>query len=362
MVEIERDAQSNHIIRMAQPYSSFAKTLLERQDYPDLRQYPGGPPRRPYDVTAHTLPLLMGVEVQMLETPWSDPLQRASFPPRERPTAFSAADTDTWVTINRIWAGGGTVWRNTATGEFAKEPKGSGWTRLSRPRIGLHRSWIPSMDEGWTRWLLEHVGFVYRRLFDEEIRDGNLRERYDVIVFPDESPGNIHNGYRPGTMPDEYTGGVGEQGAQALKEFAAAGGTLVFLNRSTDYAIGHLDVKARNVTRGVPSRDFYSPGSLLKVTLDSHPLTLGLPKEIAIWSEQSPAWETAESSVARYPASGLLASGWLLGEKHLAGRSALVDARMGKGRAILFGMRPQYRAQSYQTFKLLFNALCLQSP
>src|SRR5205807_126906 len=99
-------------------------------------------------------------------------------------------------------------------------------------------------------------------------------------------------------------------------------------------------------------------GSLLNVKLAAgHPLTLGLPDEIAIWSEHSPAWETDETAVARYPQAKVLASGWLLGEKMLTGRSALVDAKLGRGHVILFGMRPQYRAQSYQTFKLLFNAL-----
>ncbi len=92
--------------------------------------------------------------------------------------------------------------------------------------------------------------------------------------------------------------------------------------------------------------------------LDSrHPLALGLPEAIAVWSEASPAWESSEASPARYPGSGVLASGWLLGEKYLANRAALVDAPLGSGRVILFGMRPQYRAQSYQTFKLFFNAL-----
>ena len=138
----------------------------------------------------------------------------------------------------------------------------------------------------------------------------------------------------------------------------SAGARMVFLNRSAGYAIDQLGVKAKNVVSGVSDRDFYSPGSLLKVQLDGqHPLCYGLPAEIPIWSEGSPAWETEEKTVARYPDSRILASGWLLGEAVIAKRSALVDAKIGQGHAILFGMRPQYRAQSYLTFKLFFNAL-----
>jgi hypothetical protein len=175
-------------------------------------------------------------------------------------------------------------------------------------------------------------------------------------------------------MPPEYTGGLGPQGAEALKQFAAAGGTLVFLNGATDYAISQLGVQAKPVTparagrggdpdfgggdRTAGSSQFYSPGSLLNVKVDTaSPLAYGVPSEIAIWSEQSPAWDTQLPVVARYPADGILASGWLVGEKVLANRAALIDAPMGTGHVILFGMRPQYRAQSYLTFKMFFNAL-----
>ena len=134
--------------------------------------------------------------------------------------------------------------------------------------------------------------------------------------------------------------------------------TTVFLNRSTAYATQVLGVKAKNVLDGVSNREFYAPGSLLNVTLEpGSPLTVGLPREIAVWSEHSPAWEASAGAVARYPDAQILASGWLLGEKLLAGRSALVDSRLGAGHVILFGMRPQYRGQSYQAFKLFFNAL-----
>jgi hypothetical protein len=172
----------------------------------------------------------------------------------------------------------------------------------------------------------------------------------------------MENGYRTGSMPPEFTGGLGVAGADALREFASAGGILIFLNRASDYAISHLGVAARNVVHGVSNSEYYSPGSLLNARLDTrHPLAAGLPEDLAIWSEQSPAWDiqgdSGESAPVRYPDAHLLASGWLLGEKYLAGKAALVDARLGAGHVILFGMRPQYRAQSYRTFKLFFNAL-----
>jgi hypothetical protein len=336
-VEIEQAAQAfeaggkkysagTWVIRMQQPYSSFAKTLLERQSYPDLRLYPGGPPKRPYDVTAHTLPLLMGVQVDAIDSPVAVPLAPLSgeFPSKPRPLAIPA-------------------------------------------RIGVYKSFVPAIDEGWTRWVLEQFGVPYHSAANSDILAGDLRRRFDALIFPDQRPASIVRGYRAGEMPEEYTGGLGEKGAEALKRFVSDGGTLVFLNHSTQYATETFGLDVKNVVRGLSNTEFYSPGSLLNVTLDSNsPLTRGLPAEIAIWSEGSPAWDVPQGSparvAARYPQSGILASGWLLGEKYLAGRAALVDYPVGSGRIVLFGMRPQYRGQSYQTFPLLFNALRLSEP
>jgi Zinc carboxypeptidase len=348
-VEIEGTEGHDRIIRMAQPYSGWAKALLERQDYPDLRMYPGGPPKRPYDVTAHTLPLLMGVEVKVLQEPYKPSNQ----PRLTKAVPLSASDSDSWIAVNRAWQSGGSVGRDPATGDFRL----GGSPAIPRPRVALYQSFEPNMDEGWTRWLLEQFGFAYTSVHNQDIQAGRLRGQFDTIVFPDQSAAGIDRGYTS-RMPEEYRGGLGEKGAEALREFAGAGGTLIFLNRSTDYALEHLNVKAKQVLRGVSNRDFYAPGSLLNVKLDTtHPLTRGLPEEIAIWDEHSPAWQTEDTTVARFPQSKILASGWLLGEKLLSGKSALVDAKLGQGHVILFGMRPQYRAQSYQAFKLFFNAL-----
>ena len=357
MVEVQR-TPNGHVISMAQPYSSFAKTLLERQNYPDLRQYPGGPPVRPYDVTAHTLPLLMGVDVETLDAGPAEPGASASDNASASLATFSGADTDSWLKVNRLWKSGVTVWRDPATGDFAESQKGPGWKQVRRPRVGLYKSFMPSIDEGWTRWLLEQFEFAYASVGNADVLSGDLRSRYDVLVFPDQPSNEITSGYAKGSMPEEFTGGLGDAGAAALREFALKGGTLVFLNRSTAYATQVLGVKAKNVVQGTSDREFYSPGSLLNVVLDTkHPVALGLPREIAVWSEQSPAWSTKEGAVARYPAAQILASGWLLGEQRLTGQAALIDARLGQGHVILFGMRPQYRGQSYQTFKLFFNSL-----
>ncbi len=372
-VEVQQAAQAfeaggtrypagSYVVRMRQPYSAFAKTLLERQRYPDLRLYPGGPPKRPYDVTAHTLPLLLGVDVAAIESPVTAELKAvAAIPEPAAASVLSAASSDTWRRVNAVWRAGGTLWRDPATGDFSTVDA-PGLKRVARPRIGVYKSFVPSMDEGWTRWVLEQFGFEYRSAGNSDILAGDLRRLYDVIVFSDQGAAVIANGYRAGSMPEEFTGGLGAKGAEALKRFASEGGTLVFLNDATAYAVGNLGVNVKNVLGGVSSRDFYCPGSLLNVTLDSRSaLSYGLPAEIAVWNEGSPAWDIPEGSparaVARYPQSQILASGWLLGEKHLAGKAALIEYPIGSGRIILFGLRPQYRGQSYQAFKLLFNAL-----
>ena len=314
----------------------------------------------------------MGVAVDTVERPFGGtPLFQASefqFEPMNRAPigAFRAADIESWRTVNRLWKSNPSVWRDPATGDFFPQSKPD-LVEIKKPRIGLYRSYIPAMDEGWTRWLLENFAFDYRNVPNPEITLGNLRQRYDVIVFPDQPASTITEGFKTGSMPEQYVGGLGAAAAENLKRFASEGGTLVFLNHSSEYALDELGVKAKNSVRGVANRDFYSPGSLLNAALDrASPLSYGLPADIAIWSEGSPAWELPKGSpghvAARYPKGNMLASGWLLGAKYLEGRAALVDYPMGKGRIILFGMRPQYRAQSYQNFKLFFNSLVLRPP
>ena len=360
-------AAGSYVIHMQQPFSGWAKTLLERQDYPDLRLYPGGPPKRPYDVTAQTLPMQMGVDTVTVKDAFS---LRAEFTPRTHYTysfelnhpvakgTLAASDVASWKEVAKRWKAGEPVYRDSSTGDFFSTA-GPNRKVLKAPRIGLYMSYQASMDEGWTRWLFDDFGFSSTSLHDADVQAGSLRKRFDAIVIPDQAARQIAEGFRDGAMPPEYCGGLGQKGAAALKDFAEQGGTVIFFNHASDYATEVLGVNAKNTLQGVASKDFYSPGSLLNVTLDiKSPLAYGMPQKITIWSEQSPAWDVSgEMQVAKYPASGVLASGWLLGEKYIAGKAALLDVRKGSGHLILFGMRPQYRGQSYQNFKLLFNAL-----
>jgi len=330
------------VIRMNQPNASLAKALLERQHYPDMRDV-SGRPIQPYDVTAHTLSLLMNVEPVFVYKPF-----RYKLPP----TRGSAGCT-----------GGGPV----------------------EVRVGLYKSHVPAIDEGWTRWVMEngHPYFMKihdREIEDDEIRAGGLAAKYDTIIIPDQVRAAILNGHRKGTMPDEYTGGLGELGVQALREFVEAGGTVVCLNRASDFAIEQFKLPVRDVVDGLPRTDFYVPGSILRIEIDSsNSMTAGMLKESIAWVENSPAFEVVDQDivflsgqneiagkfsparvrvVASYPTDkDPLLSGWLLGGDRLKGKAALVEVMMGKGRIILFGFRPQYRGQSLATYPLFFNAI-----
>jgi hypothetical protein len=320
-------------VPLAQPYGAFAKALLEPQKYPDLRDKEGHP-IAPYDVTAHSLSLLMGVEVQPVYT-------------RLR----------------------GTPIRQEIAGVLPAPhtPANPNQTARRAARVGLYKSHVPSMDEGWTRWIFERRGIQYQSLQDAEVRRGGLRDRFDAIVIPDQSPRAILEGHRGGTMPEELTGGVGREGVRALREFVEAGGTLVCLNAASGFAIEQLGLPVRDVTADLKRTEFYAPGSILRTLLDtSNPLAEGMPRESIAWFEDSPVFEIKSDPlalvrvkvVARYPETGTpLLSGWLLGAEKIRGKAALVEVGLGRGRVYLFGFRPQYRAQSLATYPLLFNAL-----
>ena len=329
------------IVRASQPYAGFAKALLERQKYPDLLDKDGHP-IPPYDVTSHTLPLLYGADIVEVPAPFR-------FPSLKRPSGSAGVGFGTAANCE---------------GQFGYR---------------IYKSSVPVMDEGWTRWLFKEYEFAFRSRLDhcrviggsvndEVLRSGEL-EVIETIVFPDQSPSSILNGYAKGSMPDEYTGGIGKEGVENLRKYVENGGTLVFLNRASNFAIEQFNLPVKDVTRGLNRKDFFIPGSILRTELDTtHPIAKGMPQQSIAWFENSPAFEIQTDPlaltrnfriIASYPKDPkqILLSGWALGAEKIAGKAALVEFTIGKGKIVLFGFRPQYRGQSLATFPLLFNAI-----
>ncbi|MEX2156602.1 MAG: M14 family metallopeptidase [Gemmatimonadales bacterium] len=331
----DRHPAGTYVVVLRQPYAAFAKTLLEVQRYPDRRLYPGGPPERPYDVTAHTLPLLMGVTAVVAADSLRVPLSAPVTPRVVAPVP--------------------------AIGNSTAGPGGEG-----SPRVGLYKSNDAAMDEGWTRWVFDTWKVPYVSLVDSVVRAGKLRDRFDAIIIPDQSPREILEG-NPARYPAPYAGGIGADGGEALRQFVNDGGTLIALNDASRFAVQALLLPVRNVLEAVADEDFYAPGSIFRLELDTtHAIARGRPRETVGWFQGGPAFELLDSTVARVigrwpgdPARVLL-SGWVLHPERIAGKAALVEVRQGAGRVLLFGFRPQYRGQSIATYPLLFNSLQLK--
>ena len=225
------------------------------------------------------------------------------------------------------------------------------------------------MDEGWTRFVLEQYEFPFTTLHNIDIKGGNLRDKFDVLVFADQSPLSIVSGNSGRTIRPEYRGGIGDDGITALRDFVRQGGTLVMMGAACDLAIDKFPIPVRNLKRGLTRDQHFAPGTILRIQVDTrHPIGSGLPEETYGFYNNSPFFALTEgfsshraSIIARYPNADVVGSGWLKGEELMSGRGAAVAIDMNPGRIILFGLRPQHRAQTQATFPLLFNSFYLAS-
>jgi hypothetical protein len=400
------------VIPMDQEFAELVRQLFESQEYPDLREYPEGPPEQPYDAAGWTLPFLTDVRVVEVRSPlaaaargalralegrpadWraaahtpleTSPLAAGIVTPPGRVTgsgellALNPAQTNAFRFIGRAMAEGGAVrfgdGRYVVSGVAAA--KANAWAeelalRAERTsaaaggpvarRVAIYKPWTASMDEGWTEWLLDQYDLEYTTITNADIRAGDLALRFDVILFASESPRGVLEGFAAGTVPPRYEGGIGAMGVRHLDEFARAGGTLVCINQSANFAIGALHLAVKDTVGALRSRDFFASGSILEVTTDpTHPVMAGMPERAKIFVDRSPVFlplEGFEGSVlARYQAAGSpLVSGYLLGEKHLNGLAAALDVKHGAGRVVLIGFRPQWRGQTVGTFRVVFNS------
>ena len=191
------------------------------------------------------------------------------------------------------------------------------------------------------------------------MRAGGLEGEFDAVVLPHQRFRQLHKGYNPATYPELYAGGLGDEGSESLGRFVESGGVLVAWDGAARYAINRLRLPAKNTLSAYAPSSFFAPGSLLRVTMDfGHPLAYGMPRDAAVMFVNGPAFQVVEGdTVARFPRYNPLLSGWLIGQEKLHGRAALACVSLGKGRVVLMGYRPQFRAQARGTYKTLFNAL-----
>lgn len=409
------------IVYCAQAFRPYVVDLLERQVYPDLRQYPGGPPDAPYDIAGWTLPLQMGVKVDKIPSSFSAVTEeikgRAAVTPGQVlgkasfGFALSPNENAAVKAINILLKSGATVGIAKESFTSGKQRFGAGTylientsgvrskvlslarelglqftglqaspmiplKQLKPGRVGIYKSWRASMDEGWTRWLLEQYAFDVDTLHDKDLVQKDLK-LYQTIIIPDQEKAAILNGYKAGDMPQEYVGGMGKAGVTALKNYVEQGGSLITFDAASDFAVEQFELPLKNIVDKVPSKDFYIPGSLLKINIDKKSaLTYGMPQTAAVSFNKSRAYTLDKSQtaplgkgdmrekvklevevVASYANKDLLMSGWALGEEKITGQAAVVQVKRGQGKIVLFAFPPQFRGQPRGTYKLFFNAI-----
>jgi hypothetical protein len=246
----------------------------------------------------------------------------------------------------------------------------AGATAFHAPRVAMYQPWTGgNMDEGWTRWVLEQYEFNLTSIHNDDIRGGKLRQKFDAIILADQDPRSILDGFDAPAIRPEYRGGIGQAGLENLKEFVSDGGTLITMGNACDLAIEALPIPVRDVKKGLTRDQHFAPGTILHVEVDTqHPIAYGVAADTYGFYINSPFFSIVEgfnsqktSVVARYPNTNVVASGWLKGEELMAGRAAVVSIDMNPGRVVLFGLRPQHRAQTHATFPMLFNALYLSA-
>src|SRR5471032_615463 len=399
------------MIPMTQVFARYAKDMLEKQTYPEVRRSPTSAPEPPYDVTAWSLGMLLGVDTVFVKNAMlAVKMTRVEGLPKTAGDvtgtgtrfAFDYKGADSAIAINRLLKDGARV---AFDGPSHVAVSGIGRTKVEQvardfglnvtasdairnpirnpqsairndsvafhaPRVAMYQPWTGgNMDEGWTRWVLEQYEFNLTSIHNAHIRTGKLRQRFDTIIIADQDPRGIIDGFDAPAIRPEYRGGIGEAGLENLKQFVADGGTLVTMGNACDLAIEKLPIPVRNVKKGLTRDQHFAPGAILSLEVDTqHPLGYGVAADTYGFYINSPFFQLTEgfnsqrtSVVARYPNTNVIASGWLKGEELMAGRAAVVSIDMNPGKVVLFGLRPQHRAQTHATFPMLFNALYLSA-
>jgi hypothetical protein len=327
----------SYIIFLNQPYRDNVLALFEPQVYPD-RTTATGEAERPYDVAGWTLPMTMGLEAPAV-------LQIVD-PPAARKLTLIKTEND----VRRDFA------LPLANGD--KSP-------IANPvkpgtRIAIYKSSrAGNMDEGWTRYVFDTFNVPYQSVSETALAEASPRAKFDVVVLPSEQTRATPDGEAP-----EPQRGLGDVAWKNLGRFVEEGGNLICFDGSCGQLIRQFKLPLRNALEGIRSSDFYCPGSILRIEVDTaHPIARTMSQNTDAYFINSSAFEVTDGGkvqvIARYAKQDVLRSGWLRGEDKIKDKVALVEVTMGKGRIVLFGFRPQHRGQTWGTFPFIWNAINL---
>jgi hypothetical protein len=400
------------VVFTAQSFRPHVIDMFEPQVHPDVFPIPGGPPTPPYDNAGWTFAFQMGVEFDRILDPFTGPFERVSDWNLPMPAAKAAAPgaagyvasrsvNNTFIAVNRLLKAGEQV-QALPDGRFfikgnptlaarlpalaalgvpldaaTSEPAAS--TPVRSARVGLWDQYGGRMESGWTRWILEQFEFPFERVFAPALDAGNLNASYDVLVFVDGGIPAATTRLRPvdtASIPDlpaEYRDQFGRISADRtlpqIKAFIENGGTVVAIGTSAMNLAGYLKLPVTDhlIENGehLPRTKLYVPGSVVSARVDaSHPGAAGMKERADFFFDDSPVFALGPDAaavgvtrIAWFDTDAPLRSGWAWGQKYLMNGTVAAEAKVGKGRVLLFGPEILQRAQPHGTFRLLFNAL-----
>ena len=331
----------SYVVFLNQPYRQNVLALFEPQVYPD-RTTANGEAERPYDVAGWTLPMSMGVNTQLLTN--------LTEPANERKLTLIKSEND----VRKDF--GLPLWTSDKSPIVNPVKPGIRVAIYQNSRNG-------NMDEGWTRYVFDAFNVPFKSANETVLNDTDPSANFDAIILPSEQTRANPDSDAP--TQGENARGISDKGYANLAKFVEGGGTLICFDGSCAAVIRQMKLPLRNVLAGVRSSDFYCPGSILRINVDTaNPLARAMSKDTDAYFINSSAFETTDNKVqvvARYGKDDVLRSGWLRGEDRIKDKIALAEVGMGKGRIVLFAFRPQHRGQTWGTFPFIWNAINLSS-
>ena len=409
----------SYVVKTNQAFRPHVLDMFEPQDHPNDFLYPGGPPVRPYDSAGWTPAYTMGVKFDRILEAVDMPLETLPYGVLEKAVGgfpagnfayygFSTQDNASFSLVNEALKAGLELTKNKdhfvikssdaakkllAEGSLKYGIKVQGLSASSATipvktrRIALWDTYGGSMSAGWVRWILEQHQFTFSLLYAKEIDLGNLKSKYDVIVFMGGAiPGlkgqtvsrddSFEREPKESDIPTEYhaqMGKITEKSIPSLKAFLEAGGDIVTIGSSANLAY-HLGLPVRNALvemvagkeRNLPGEKFYIPGSVMQVAVDPDTrANWGMSTKADVYFGLSPVFKLQPDAIAQqvliplawYASDKTLRSGWAFGQAYLQDGVAAFEAKVGAGKLFVYGPEITFRGQTHSTFKLLFNQL-----